>query len=218
MSGPAVRELFARMAGERPAALAWAEPYGDDLGRAWVECARGDWLLWLAGILEVDRRLVVLAAVDCAVFSLSLLPEGHVETLRPLVELAQAWAKGEADAESCAAAAKDVLSIYRDPPPAPRGDEGPMTGYATAAVSAAVMVPIYESPVGIASGAAAAALAAARVATPNDEGAIDAAHARCAELVRTRIPFERLVESPGFRRFAARASRSHARGEVAGGA
>ena len=41
-------------------AIEWGRRYADDLGHAWHECKRGDWLLWLAGILEVDPKLRAL--------------------------------------------------------------------------------------------------------------------------------------------------------------
>ncbi len=197
-----VAQLFQRMPGGKIDAANWAKGYGDDLGKLWEDCPRGDWLVWLAGILELDHALVALAAADCAEFSLSLLPmENHEERLGPLLQLVHRWAEGNADAEDCELAAKDVLAIYRQPGPA-NVDESPTAGYATAAVSAAVMVPTYGSPIGIAAGAAAAALAAAQVATPNDEGAIRAAHGRCADLVRERLPFSVVTVSEAFKRYA----------------
>ena len=33
---------------------------------AWENCSRSDWLIWLAGRLDTDARLLVLAAVHCA--------------------------------------------------------------------------------------------------------------------------------------------------------
>ena len=51
------------------------------LGRAgvrlWNACDRGDWLLWLAASAGVDRRLVVLAACDCARLALKHVPKGE---------------------------------------------------------------------------------------------------------------------------------------------
>jgi hypothetical protein len=33
---------------------------------AWNDCGRGDWMLWIAARLEIDRRLLVKAAALCA--------------------------------------------------------------------------------------------------------------------------------------------------------
>jgi hypothetical protein len=62
----------------------------------WNECPRGDWLIWLAARAGIDRRLIVLAACDCAETSVSYVPasderprvakrraDGREERLRP---------------------------------------------------------------------------------------------------------------------------------------
>ncbi len=41
---------------------------------AWRDCKRGDWMLWLAGRLDIDRNLLVLAACDCAAAANSVSP------------------------------------------------------------------------------------------------------------------------------------------------
>lgn len=74
-------------------AIAWV---GDrDLAAAWAECPRGDWMLWLASRMGVDRRLLVLAACDCARV---VLPRGDARP-RHAIETAEAWARGEATIE-----------------------------------------------------------------------------------------------------------------------
>jgi hypothetical protein len=202
-----VADLFARLPGGRDVAIRWSVPFGDDLGRAWAECPRGDWLLWLAATLGLDAPTVALATADCARFSLSLLPlADHEASLREPLALVERWAREEIADAVCTAAARDLLSLYEQPDG--KSAEGPATaGYATASVSAALMVPGYRSGLGLACGAAAAALKAAQVAAPGDEGAIDDAHHKCADLVRERIPFSVLAELPAFMRFAAGAGR-----------
>ena len=71
---------------------------------AWESCSRGDWLLWLAGRLEIDRKLIVLAACDCARLALPCVPKGELRPLKA-IETAEAWARGEASLEDVAAAA-----------------------------------------------------------------------------------------------------------------
>ena len=34
--------------------------------KAWETCKRGEWLLWIAGKVDIDRKLLVLAACACA--------------------------------------------------------------------------------------------------------------------------------------------------------
>jgi len=209
-----VRELFLRLPAGRFEATEWGRRYDDDVGLAWVECQRGDWLLWLAGILETSHPLVAQATLDCARFALSLLPdEGDELQLQPVVEVAERWVRGEETAEACAEAAKGILYVYKTDA-APRG--GSMAGYATSAVSAAVNVATFTSPLGVACAASAAALAAAQVATPNDETAIRAAHRKCAHIVRARIPFDQLVATHGFEIYAKAVYTTRWRGRAPG--
>ena len=64
------------------------------LAEAWSECPRGDWLLWLAGRLGIDRR--VLVAATCAVVrpALRYVPAGE-DRPRLAIEAAEAGARGE---------------------------------------------------------------------------------------------------------------------------
>ncbi len=94
----------------------WAA--GKGLATAWTECQRGDWLLWLAARVEIDRRLLVLAACDCARTALPLVAEGE-DRPRIAIETAEAWARGEATTEEVqtaarAAAAADAADAAAD--------------------------------------------------------------------------------------------------------
>lgn len=196
-----ISDLFGRMpTGDE--AREWGRRHSDDLGEAWLECPRGDWLLWLAGILEVGVRPVTLAALDCANFALSLLAaDEDEERLAAVLVLANRWLEGEVEPERLRCAAQEVLAIYHDPSRDGSGDH-PLAGYATSAVAAAVLVPTYRSTYGLACSALAAGQAAAQVAAPNDETALLDAHAYCARLVRKRIPFPVVVAAPGFASYA----------------
>lgn len=109
-------------------ALDWLEAHDGSLYDAWRRCDRGDWLLWLAARVGIDRRLVVLAACDCAEPALVYVPEGE-ERPRVAIETARRWAAGEATiadvnaaygaaavakAAYCAAAAAAVVAAYAD--------------------------------------------------------------------------------------------------------
>jgi len=63
--------------------------------KAWGTCQRGDWLLWIAGKLNVDRKLLVLAACGCARTALKYIPAGE-DRPRIAIETAEAWTRGEA--------------------------------------------------------------------------------------------------------------------------
>ena len=75
-------------------ALKWLETQLD-AQTAWVNCERGDWLLWLLAKLEIDRKKLVLLACKCARSSLHLVLKGE-ERPRIAIETAEAWARGEA--------------------------------------------------------------------------------------------------------------------------
>jgi hypothetical protein len=97
--------------GACPPALDWAlDRRGQPARRVWNACPRGDWLLWLAAKLEVDRRLVVLAACDCARLALKHL--STVGDARPhiAIETAERWARGEATIEEVRAARNNVAN------------------------------------------------------------------------------------------------------------
>ena len=83
---------------------------GRDSETAWRECARGDWLLWIAAKLGVDRKLIVLAACDCAELAVAYLPRGE-QRPQQAIETARAWCQGTApieDVRSAAAYAADA--------------------------------------------------------------------------------------------------------------
>ena len=44
-------------------AIAWAGKY-HSLQECWEKCERGDWLLWFADNIGIDRKILVLAACD----------------------------------------------------------------------------------------------------------------------------------------------------------
>jgi hypothetical protein len=66
--------------------------------KAWAECPRGDWMLWLLartiGRTTDGRRRVVSAACECARLALPYVSAGDLRPLRA-VETAEAWAAGQ---------------------------------------------------------------------------------------------------------------------------
>ena len=148
---------------------------GRDSKAAWAECERGDWMLWIAVRLGVDRKLIVLATCDCAETALKHIPSGEERT-RIALETARAWTRGEATIEQVRAAADAAADA---------------AAYAAAADTAA-----YAAADAAAYSAAAAAAAAADAAYAYAAAAAAAAYARreslrnSAELVRKQIPWE----------------------------
>ena len=84
---------------------------GRDSREAWEVCERGDWLLWVAARLGVDRKLLVLAACDCADSALRHVPDGE-DRPRKAIEAARAWCLGEASINEVRAAAHAACAAY----------------------------------------------------------------------------------------------------------
>jgi hypothetical protein len=193
-------------------AIRWAESQ-PDAETAWRRCPRGDWLLWVAARLDIDRKLLVRAACACARTALSHVPAGE-ERPRIAIETAEAWARGEATLDdvrraaryaSNAAAAAYAATAAADAAHAATADDA-----AHAADAAADAAAAYA-----AAAAAAYADAAAHAAAYADDDAHAAAHAaataaadaraaayaarraaslaRSADIVREIIPWEAMA-------------------------
>lgn len=163
-------------------ALEWAADQGA-ASVAWAECPRGDWMLWLAARAGVDRRLVVLAACDCARLALPVWEDRYRDDARPrtAIETAERWARNEASARDAASAA-DAAACAGSAAYSACGPGCALADAAHSAGSAAyTAVRVHEraySP--YVTSATYAALAAARAGT----------HRRCADAIRARIPTE----------------------------
>ena len=79
--------------------------------QAWHDCERGDWLLWLAARLDIDRKPLVLAACACARLALPYVPAGEQRPLAA-IETAERWTRGEATIEQVRAAADAAYAAY----------------------------------------------------------------------------------------------------------
>ena len=82
-------------------AIEWVN--GRSLRKCWQVADRGDWMLWLAGKLDIDRKLLVLAACDCAETALK-----YTDDPRPAkaIKTARAWCDGKATIEQVKEAAE----------------------------------------------------------------------------------------------------------------
>lgn len=87
---------------------------GRDSEQAWAECERGDWMLWVAGKLNVDRKVLVAAACECAELALVHVPDGE-DRPRQAIETARAWVSGNATLEQVRKAASAAYAAaYAD--------------------------------------------------------------------------------------------------------
>ncbi len=157
-----------------PEAVEWVGRRG--IKTAWRDCKRGDWMLWLAEQLNIDRKLLVLAACDCAETALQYVPDGEDRPAKA-IQAARNWCNGTAslqevlDAADAAAAAAAYAAAYAAYVAAYAGYAAAYAADAADAAAAAAAVRAAR---------AAAAVRAARAATRKN----------CANLVRKRIPVE----------------------------
>ena len=141
---------------------------------AWETCERGDWLLWLARQLGVDRRHLALAACACARLALPRVPAGE-ERPRIAIETAEAWARGAASLVEVRAAADAAYyaAAYYASAAARAAAAAAAVAYASAAYATAA-----------ANAAANASADAADAASAAASAACTATLAECARLVR----------------------------------
>lgn len=66
----------------------WAEGFGDDVRRAWMECPRADFLMALAGLLEAPRALVLAAAATAGRDAVNLLPKKMIAPRKAVFQAA----------------------------------------------------------------------------------------------------------------------------------
>ncbi len=83
-------------------AIDWAKAQ-PSFKKAWETCERGDWILWIAAKTQVDQRLLVSAACDCAVTALKFVAKGE-DRPRKAIAAARAWVKGKATLSEVGAA------------------------------------------------------------------------------------------------------------------
>ena len=158
---------------------------GQDSYKAWRACKRGDWMLWVAGRLDIDRKLLVLAACDCAALALRYVEDGE-DRPRMAIETARAWCRGEATLDDVGATAHAAHASYA---------AAYATAYATAHASyATAHATAHASYAAAHATAHATASAAAHAAYATADATASAAArrktlARCATIARRRIPW-----------------------------
>ena len=100
-------------------AAEWARGYTSPT-KAWRECERGDWMLWLLGQLAAgepesqSRRKLVACAADCAALALPNWEAKYPNDrrVRDCIEACHAWSRGEITTEQLRAAARAASAAY----------------------------------------------------------------------------------------------------------
>jgi hypothetical protein len=148
--------------------------------RAYTECERGDWLLWMAPRSGVDPKLVTLASCDCANTVKHLTKD---KTPGRLLRLVRKWVKGEATQQEVKklADATNKRAISAD-----ERDENEEAYYILMAAVYAADATKYPLE---ACYAATAAVATTRYTGVDRE----VKHRELADVVRKRIPFEKFA-------------------------
>ncbi len=187
-------------------AIGWAESLGPDHPAdetAWQQCPRGDWMLWVAGRLNIPRATLVLGACACARQVLVHVKVGE-DRPRIAIETAESWARGgegaatieqvrqarDAAAAYAAAAADAAYAVYAADAAAAYAvyaADAAAAAYAVYAAYAAAAYAVYAAD------AAAYAVYAADAADAAADDARKKSLARSAELVREVIEWSVLV-------------------------
>jgi hypothetical protein len=156
----------------------WADSY-TSAKKAWNECERGDWMLWLLGKLSGEpesskRKKLVLCACECAELA---LPYTKDKRVKKCIDTTRAWANGKStieeviEARFAADAATDAAASAAAAYAANAAASA--AAYASAAASAAAYAAANAS-----AAASAAAYASARTKTLK----------QCADIVRKHYP------------------------------
>ena len=94
---------FARDRGACAEARLWLNTQTDPRV-AWEMCERPDWMIWYARRRNVERKVLVRIACDCARTALRFVPEGE-DRPRLAIEAAERWTRNEATIDEVRVAA-----------------------------------------------------------------------------------------------------------------
>jgi hypothetical protein len=155
----------------------------------WAKCERADWMLWLCGRIGIERRLLVLAACDCAETA-----PGHkkskaaVECLR----VVRLWCDSGATIDEVRAARRAADAAY-----AAAAYDAAAAAADDAAYAAAAYAADAADDDAAADDAAAAAADAAAYAAAYAAAARKQSLKAMAVLVRARIPWKLVASKLG---------------------
>ena len=154
------------------------------LTKLWQTCPQGDWMLWLAAVVKVEHKLLVLSACDCAERALRFVPKGE-DRPRQAIDVTRAWCRGKATLEQVQWAAWAAESAAWA---AAESAESAESAAESAAWAAAWAAKAARSPREAAWAAESAKRGAAR----------SAEHKACADVVRKRISASKMIKACKF--------------------
>lgn len=104
--------------GACPEAIIWTSQF-TNLQKAWDQCKRGDWMLWLLGRCEnslpwtEERKPLLSCAIDCTETIKHLQSGSHMEsTIDKAVEVLRMWISGKATKDQAKAAHGKLYIAY----------------------------------------------------------------------------------------------------------
>ncbi len=139
------------------AALKWISQFAT-AQEAWNACERGDWLLWIASKVGIDKRLLTLAKGRCAALVKHLMKD---ERSIKAVEIAIEYGLGTATEEELAAAADAAYAAYAAAAAYSAADAAADVAYAAYAAAAAAADAAADAAAAYSAADAAAAYSAA---------------------------------------------------------
>ena len=152
---------------------------------AWATCQRGDWMLWLAGVLagppgSDSRRPLVLAACDCADLGKAYWTPGDERPANAL-RVTRSWARNEgATLDDVRVGAAEAAEAVRAVRALGAAAWAAAAGAREAAAAAEAARATWEEEV--------AAWAAAGAREAAEAGAREKTLAKCADIVRRYYP------------------------------
>ena len=169
-----MKELLKKLNACQPA-REWADD--KTIEEIWATCYRGDWMLWLARKLNIDKRVLTLAKGHCANTVRHLMKD---ERSIAAVDMAIKYGEGNATDSELAAAADAAYDATADAYDA-AADDAYAADYAAAA-AAAYATAAYAAAAAYAADAAAYAAAARKQSQQ-----------ATAEICRKYIPLELIL-------------------------
>ena len=172
-------------------AVIWASEQ-QNLEKAWQNCERGDWMLWLAGKTagpsgDTRRKKLVLAAVECAQLSINYVRAGEKRPAKAL-RIARDWAIGGKstleDVKSAAASAAEAYVAAADDAASVAAAAYAYAAAAASVASASASAAAYVAAASASSAAASAA--AAYVAAADDPASVAASASASASAASAR--------------------------------
>jgi len=189
----------------------WVAEQDGNAYSMWRCCHQGDWLLWLAARVGIDRKTLVNAACQAARTALVYVPDGETRPLH-CIEVTEAWCRSSASlddvdaaalAARAAARAADAAAWAAAHTRAAALDSRAAWAAAWAARAAAAAAEVVDAAEAVdvidaaarAADAAADAARAARAAADAVDAAADADDARAARAARAAATSASLAES-----------------------